>query len=96
MLQMAVASKGNVMDILSKVDKSRIRQMQANIAKIVPHILYARLNEKGRRSQTEEATPDAFDIAIKTVLGRINSHKQRHPQQQQQLAPNENHENSTR
>lgn len=79
-MQMTLANKRNVIDILSQVSKSRIHKMRANIARLIPRILYASINEM--RSETPETSkyagssaeiPDAFDIALDAVLGRINS-----------------------
>ncbi|KAG0555530.1 hypothetical protein KC19_12G175800 [Ceratodon purpureus] len=79
-IPMTLANKRNVIDILSQVSKSRIHKMRANIARLIPRILYASINEM--RSETPETSkyagssaeiPDAFDIALDAVLGRINS-----------------------
>lgn len=67
-----MASKSDVINILSKVGESKISEMQANIAKLVPRILYAGLQEMGQETMPPP-TLDAFDIAMETVLGRINS-----------------------
>lgn len=73
-MQMALAIKSNVLNILSEIKESKIKEMRANIAKLIPRILYARLSESPTgKSNSADQTLDAFDIALDQVLKRITS-----------------------
>lgn len=73
-IPMALAIKSNVLNILSEIKESKIKEMRANIAKLIPRILYARLSESPTgKSNSADQTLDAFDIALDQVLKRITS-----------------------
>lgn len=71
-IQLKVASRGNVINILSKIREPEIRKMQRNIAKLLPSVLYGHVN-RVYSPESQAGTPDAFDIALSAVLERMKS-----------------------
>ena len=74
-MQMKVASKSNVINILSRIREPEIRKMQRNIAKLLPSILYGHVRRE-YSPKSPAGTMDAFEIALTAVLEKMKAENQ--------------------